>query len=157
MNNKTKQALEQPAQPQQEPQRWAAYSEGDELVTMRDTEGEACGEKECDIDNEFEPGTEVEYLVAPMLSAKQMLRTNNAYWIGERILEEINEGLADDMCAEDSPLSFDKEDAEELGRLVIDFLCARGKTQWWTVDNKREEKRTYVAGSNDEATHGTTT
>lgn len=134
-----------------EPQRWAAYLEGDERVTCYDTEGEACSEQECEIDNYSEPGDVVEYLVAPMLSAKQVLRTRDAYWFGDRFVEEVNNDLADEMGAEDSPLSIDKEGTEALGKLVMDFLCAHGKTQWWMVDHKREEKRTYVAGSDDEA------
>ena len=139
---------------QQESDRWAAYMEGDERVTCYDTESEACGERECAIDDEYEPGTEVEYLVAPMISAKDSLRRERADWIGERIHEEIDCRLGDDMGAEDEVLSLSKDDLTDLGNLVIQFLCERGKTMWWTVDHKREKKRIYVAGSNDEAAHG---
>lgn len=137
----------------QEQERWAAYMDGDERITCYDTEGEACGERECEIDGDYEPGTEVEYLVAPMISAKESLRRENAQWLGERIHEDIDCRLSDDMCAEDEVLSLDKDDLTDLGNMVIEFLCARGKTRWWTVDHTREQKRTYVAGSNDKATH----
>lgn len=138
----------------QEPERWAAYMDGDERVTTYDSEIEACGERECEIDNDYEPGIEVEYLVAPMIDAKESLRRCNALRIGERIHEDIDCSLGDDMGAEDEVLSLDKDDLTSLGNLVIEFLCVRAKTKWWTVDHNREQKRTYIAGSNDEAAQG---
>ena len=137
-----------------EQERWTAYMDSDERVNCYDSESEACGERECEIDNEYGPGTEVEYLFAPMISAKELLRRRNAHWIGERIYEDIECELVEDMGAEDEVLSLDKNDYIDLGNLVIEFLCNRGKTMWWTVDYKRIQKRTYVAGSNDEAAHG---
>jgi DNA-directed RNA polymerase subunit RPC12/RpoP len=143
------------AQPVAEPERWAAYMDGDERVTCYDTEAEACGERECDIDGDYEPGTEVEYLVAPMINAKELLRRERAWRIGEQIHEQIENDLAEDFAdADEEVLSLNKEDYADLGKLVIDFMCERGKTAWWTVDSKREQKRIYIAGSNDEAAHG---
>ncbi|MGI9150451.1 MAG: hypothetical protein ACR2IX_02925, partial [Limnohabitans sp.] len=143
------------AQPVAEPERWAAYMDGDERVTCYDTEAEACGEREFDIDGDYEPGTEVEYLVAPMINAKELLRRERAWRLGEQIHEQIENDLAEDFAdADEEVLSLNKEDYADLGKMVIDFMCERGKTAWWTVDSKREQKRTYVAGSNDEAAHG---
>jgi hypothetical protein len=134
-----------------EDDRWSSYFDGDERVTIYQTEGEAIGEMECEIDREHEPGEGIEYCVAPMLSGKHILRKYDAQRIGDDLLENINEQVNDDMYAEDDPLDMTPEDRKALGQLVIDFICANAKTQWWTVDTKREQKRTYFAGSNDAA------
>ena len=134
---------------QPEDDRWSSYFDGDERVTIYKTEGEAVGGMECNIDNDSEPGEEVEYCLAPMLSAKHILRKYDAQRIGDDLLENINEQVNDDMLAEDDPLDMTPEDKRALGVLVIEFICSHAKSQWWTVDTKREQKRTYVAGSND--------
>lgn len=131
------------------PEKWGAYFDGDERVTVHETEGEAVGEITLKIDDEHETGTEVTYCVAPMLNGKHILRKDNAQHIGDNLFEQINERVNDEMYAEDDPLDMTPEDRQALGQLVIDFICARASVQWWTVDGKREQKRTYVAGSND--------
>lgn len=132
-----------------EPEKWGSYFDGDERVTVYETEGEAAGEIECEIDRDHEPVEEITYCVAPMLSGKHILRKDNAQRIGDDLFERINERVNDDMYAEDVPLDMTPEDLLALGQLVIDFICANAKVQWWTVDTKREQKRTYVSGSND--------
>lgn len=132
-----------------EPEKWGSYFDGDERVTVYETEGEAAGEIECEIDREHDPGKEITYCIAPMLSGKHLLRKDAAQWIGDDLFERINERVNDDMYAEDDPLDMTPEDRLALGQLVVDFICAHAKVQWWTVDTKREQKRTYVAGSND--------
>ncbi len=133
-----------------EPERWSAYFEGAESVNVCDSEGEAVGEMQFQIDNDSEPGDEIEFCVAPMVSATQMLRKFGAKWIGEDVFERINERLSDEMGAEDWPLDLTDEEQEQLGQQVIEYVCQHAKCQWWTIDAKREQKRTYVAGSNDE-------
>jgi len=136
---------------QQEHERWSSYFSGDENLTLYETEAEAAGEMQFQIDSDYEPGEEIEYCIAPMLSAKQILLKRNALAIGEHIFESLNEDLSDDMHAEETPLDMTKEDKEQLGRLVSEFICQHAKNQWWTVDDKREQKCTYVAGANDAA------
>lgn len=131
------------------PERWSAYFDGDENMNVHESEGEAVGEIMFQIDNDNEPGTEVEYLVAPMLNGKHILRKDNAQHIGDNLFEQINERVNDEMYAEEDPLDMTPEDRLELGQLVVDFICSHAKVTWWTVDTKREQKRTYVAGSND--------
>ena len=128
---------------------WGAYFDGDERVTVCKSEGEARGELEATIDADHEPGEQIEYLCAPMVSGKQRLRKIGGQWVGEDLFERINEVLDDDMGSEEYPLGLTMEDRAELGELVIEFICARAKVQWWTVDQTREQKHTYVAGSND--------
>lgn len=128
--------------------KWTAFMEGDERVPVRETEGEAVGEMECKIDADHEPGTEVKYIVAQMKSAPEFL----AEWhqrIGERVFEDMNEWLSDEMGAEEYPLGTTREKQAELGKLIADFLSEHATQGWHTVDPKTEQKRTYIAGSND--------
>lgn len=131
------------------PEKWGSYFDGDESVTVYETEGEAAGEIECEIDGDSEPGEEVTYCIAPMLNGKHILRKDSAQRIGDNLFEQINERVNDDMHAEDDPLDMTPEDRMALGQLVIDFICSHATVKWWTVDTKREQKHTYVAGSND--------
>lgn len=142
---------EQAGEVREDAERWSAYYEGDERVSLCDSEGEAIGEMECSIDQDTDPGHEIEFCVAPMVSAKQALRKRSALWTGEDIFEHINELISDDIGAEEEPLDLSKDDKEKLGQQVIEFFCQNAKNQWWTVDSEREQKRTYVAGSNDAA------
>lgn len=128
--------------------KWTAFFEGDERVSVSDTEGEAVGDMECDIDAEHEPGTEVEYIVAQMKSAPEFL----AEWhqrIGESVFEDLNSQLSDEMGAEEWPLNMTREKQVELGKLIANFLSEHATHGWHTVDPRTEQKRTYIAGSND--------
>jgi hypothetical protein len=135
-------------------EKWGAYFDGDERVTVHETEGEAVGEIQFQIDDDSEPGEHVEYRVAPMLSGKHLLCKEDPQRIGENLLEQLNEWINDEMGAEEDPLDMTPEDLKSLGQLVVTFICEHAKVQWWTVDTKREQKRTYVAGSNDEKQGG---
>lgn len=130
-------------------EKWGSYFDGDDRVSVYDTEGEAAGAIECEIDREHEPGEEIPYCVAPMLSGKHILRKDNPQRIGDNLLEQINGQVNDDIYADEDPLDMTPEDRKALGQLVVDFICAHAEVQWWTVDTKREQKHTYVAGSND--------
>ena len=137
-----------------EPKHWCYYiGDGDERVTLYQSEDEAHGEAEAEIDASdwCEPGDVVGYTVAPMLSALDVLRTQGAERIGEHIAEMIDEWVADDMACEEPPLDLPKELRAKLGQLVVDFFTANATSQWWTVDTKRKTLHTYVAGSNDDA------
>lgn len=133
----------------EQPKKWAAYFEGDERVSLSDTEGEAIGEMEYQIDADFEPGEQVEYRLAQMVNGLELLQRQRAQRIGEDIIEQIENDLTDEMGAEESPLSFAPDDAQRLGEMVVAFIVANAKPQWWTVDTKTEQKRTHIAGSND--------
>ena len=132
-----------------QPKKWSAYFDGDERVSISETEGEAIGEMECQIDRDFETGEQVEYRVAQMVNGLELLQRQRAQSIGENIIEQIENDLTDEMGSEESPLSFADGDAKLLGEMVVTFIAANATPQWWTVDAKTEQTRTYIAGSND--------
>ena len=129
-------------------QYWTAWiGEGDEVCPLYLSESEAIGEVMCQIDANHEPGEEVEYTVAPMLSAHDVLRTQGDERIGRHIAEIVVEWLADDMACDEWPIDLPTDQHEALGRLVVDFFAANAKSQWWTTDTKNKRTGTYVAGS----------
>lgn len=132
-----------------QPEGWSSYFDGDERVSICHSESEAVGEMQSRIDLEFEPGDSVEYRVAQMVGGIELLHRRGAKHIGERLMEDFNERLSDDMGAEEDPLDMTPDDMKELGELVLSFVAAKAKQQWLTVDTMTEQKRSYVAGSND--------
>jgi hypothetical protein len=132
-----------------QPERWSSYFDGDERVSICHSESEAIGEMECQIDSEYDPGEIVEYRVAQMVGGIELLCRRGAKHIGERLLEDFNGYLSDDMGAEEDPLDMTPDDVVKLGELVLSFIATNAKQQWFTVDEMTEQKRSYVAGSND--------
>jgi hypothetical protein len=134
--------------------KWCFYiGEPEELVTLYESEDEARGAAEFEIDcaDWCEPGDVVEYTVAPMLSALDVLRTQGAERIGEHIAEMIDEWVADDMASEEPPLDLPKALHAKLGQLVVDFFVSNAVSQWWTTDTKRKTAHIYVSGANDDS------
>jgi hypothetical protein len=129
--------------------RWSSFFDGDERVTVYQSEAEAIGEIEFEIDNNHEPGTVIEYRVAPMISGIQILLKYDVQRIGDSFFDRINEQVNEDMLAEEEPLNMSQEDRKALGQLIVDFISKTAKTSWWTVDTAREQKKTYISGSNE--------
>lgn len=141
-------ALAQQERDREDVLRWCWYHDGDERVPVLDSEEEAHAEAQQWINNNCEPGEEHEYLVAPMKNGLQMLPS--AGHIATAIIEDINNGLSDEMGAEEWPLEFSKEDITALGEVVRSFIQSRGSVQWWTVDHTREAKHTSRAARSSE-------
>lgn len=139
-----------------EPKHWCYYigDDCDERVTLYQSEDEARGEAEAEIDASdwCEPGDVVGYTVAPMLSALDVLRTRiGAERLGRSIVEMIEEWVSDEMLPDDTPITLPAAQIEKLGQVVVDFYSDNAKNGWWTVDTKRKTRHTYVAGSNNDA------
>ncbi len=121
---------------------WMWWYDGDERCSIADSESEAHGEAIADIENEFEPGDTREYFVGLARSPIQNL--SESKWLGSNLLEQIEEWAGDDTGAEDTVLSFSKEDAADLQRLVVEFVRARAKVCYWIADDKAATKHTHT-------------
>jgi hypothetical protein len=132
-------------------QYWTAWiGEGDERCELHASESEAIGAVMFEIDATYDPGEAIEYSVAPMLSAHEVLRGMNHESMGQRVFQWVEEWLNDVMLPEEAPLKVTNKDLyAALGRAIVDVVCEHTEPKWWTVDNKRERGDTYVAGSND--------
>jgi hypothetical protein len=133
-------------------QYWTAWiGEGDETCALHTSEAGAIGAVIDEINANYEPGEyEVDYTVAPMLSAHDVLRGMNHESMGQRIFQWVEEWLNDEMLPENPPLKVkDRHVHMALGRAIAHIICEHTEPEWWTVDTKNERKETYVAGSND--------
>lgn len=141
--------------PEAPPTRWAWWFEGDDQCNIEATESDCHENAQSSIDSDTEPGIECEYFIARTAHPLDTIATDHlAHWLGEFIHEDIDLRCGDENGAEDESLSITKEDKTELGQMVLDFLRARAKVQWWGIDKKTETRHTYEAGSNDETAGG---
>lgn len=121
---------------------WLWWYEGDERCHIVDSESEAHGEAVMDIERGCEPGETREYFVGLARSPIQNL--SESKWLGSNLLEQIEEWAGNDTGAEDAVLSFSKEDAADLQRLVVEFVRARAKVCYWIADDKAATKHTHT-------------
>jgi hypothetical protein len=134
-------------------QYWTSWvGEPDERCTLYASEAEAAGEAIAEIDANYEPGESIEYTVAPMLSAHEVLRGMNVERMGERIALWLEDWLSDEMMSDDSPLKVTNGPAlhKALGDAAVAAMCAHTVPAWWVVDSKRQRKASHVAGSEDD-------
>ena len=131
--------------------RWAWWFEDDETCHIEATESDCHGEAHASIDSDTEPGIECEYLIARTAHPLDAIAHDKlAFSLGRFIHDDIEERCADETGAEVESLSITDDEKAELGQLVLGFLRARAKVQWWGIDKKTETRHTYVAGSDDE-------
>lgn len=140
--------------PAKHAERWGAYLDRDSDVTLHDSRSDAVGEILDFIDSQAEHGEEVEYFVAPFISAKEYLQRKPPDAVGEAVMEQVNCMLSDDTYADGPSVALSELDMVELGRIVHTFLLQRAESRWWTADIKREERFAYVAGSYDDEESG---
>lgn len=121
---------------------WMWWYEGDEHCSIADSESKAHGGAIADIEDECEPGETREYFVG--LSRSPIQNLSESKWLGSNLLEQIEEWAGEDTGAEDAVLSFSKEDATDLQRLVVEFVRARAKVCYWIADDKAATKHTHA-------------
>lgn len=145
------------ATPETPKTRWAWWFEDDETCHIEATESDCHGAAQDSIDSDTEPGIECEYLIARTAHPLDAIAHDKlAFILGRFIHDDIEERCADETGAEVESLSITDDEKAELGQLVLDFLRARAKVQWWGLDKKTKVRHTYVAGSDDEEAGGAT-
>lgn len=123
-------------------ERWMWWYDGDERCHIVDSEGEAHGEAIMDIEGECEPGETREYFVGLGVSPVENLAKYRL--LGSNLLEQVEEWAGEDTGADDAVLSFSEEDADDLKRLVVEFVRARAKVCYWIADDKAATKHTHT-------------
>jgi hypothetical protein len=69
------------------------------------------------------------------------LRKREAF-IGEHLIETLDEWLADDIASDSPILTLEKEQYAELGKVILDFLEAKGSFNRYGVTSVQEHKVT---------------
>lgn len=118
-----------------------SYSlDGERYNGQFDTEEEALAEVGQEAEDECEPGDERIVYTATIAPATDFLRKNNALWIGERIEEDIECNLNDDIGWDDRIVELTNEQREELGKLVIEWMCTHAHFNCWGVVDVKEHR-----------------
>lgn len=118
-----------------------AYSTDQENYSgLFDTVAEAQGEATASMDmsGDYEPGDEYAYWIGEVQPAEALLQASR---IGQDFIERLDEWLADDIPADCGPIAeLSNGDQAELGRLVIEFVRAKGGFKRYGITNAVEHK-----------------
>lgn len=125
------------------------YSLNDEWYSgLFDSPGAAAAQAETDIDSECEDGESREYHIAECCNPLDVINHDKRnLYLGEHIIEHIDQLCADEVAAEDWILDMNKEELAELGGIVMAFVRENASVQYYGIKNA--VKHTYVAGSSE--------
>ena len=70
--------------------------------------------------------------------AKDFLRERNPLWLGERVEEEAEYNLADEIGWEDQIITLTKDQKIELGKLITEWLCDNASFNCYGVADVKE-------------------
>lgn len=97
-----------------------------------DTREEALAMAKADAWNQHAPGETATVWTGEIRKAEHFLR-GREHSIGDRVVEQIDEWLIDEIASDEVIVEIDKEAKTELGRLIIDFLAKRASFNRWGV------------------------
>lgn len=123
------------------------YSTDEEAFTGNfQTTAEAIGAAIDALESEGDPGEVRHFWIGqcchPVTKINDPLR---AAWLGEQIAEDIDIKCSEEVGSEDACIAIDKNQAEELGRLVLDFMLKNASVHYYGVENI--EKHEHTIGS----------
>jgi len=121
---------------------WMWWYDGDERCHIVNSEAEAHSEAIAAIEDDCGPGESRDYLVGRGVAPADILAGRK--WLGHIAIEQLEEWAGEDTGAEDAVLSFTKQDGEDLARLLVEFVRARGKTCYWMADDKGATRHTHT-------------
>lgn len=104
-----------------------------------DSREDALAEAVADGLDDREPGEPAVVWTAEVRDAMHFLRKWE-WRIGERVIEDLDQSLYDEIAADEAIVEMDKEAATELGRLILDFVEKRASFNRYGVDNIEEHE-----------------
>jgi hypothetical protein len=115
------------------------YSTNEERYTGSfDTEAEACTEAEQELERDMLPGDTAIYYIGQVAPADTLLSASK---LGDWAEERMDETLADEIGLDYHIVELTKDEKEELGRLMIDYVKSKNGFRAWGV--KGIQERTY--------------
>jgi len=100
-----------------------------------DTRGDALAEAISDGDSD---GPHAVW-TGEIVEGQELLRTGSkAYFLAERSIEQADEMLADEIAADDYIIEVTDAQKEELGRVIVEWLCTHAGFCRWGVKNVQE-------------------
>lgn len=76
--------------------------------------------------------------IGEVQEASEVLRKRNPQWIADRLIEEADEYLGDNIGWDDHIIELTPEKAKELGELITDWLCKNASFNAYGIVNAKE-------------------
>lgn len=98
-----------------------------------------------DLSTECEPGDVRIVSVGKIVSAEHYLRKQQMQWVGERAVEDLESNLWDDIAWDDTIVQLTPEQHAELGKMIVDWVCANAHFAAYGIDEVAEHPVTVEA------------
>lgn len=120
------------------PNSWC-YSTNEENFTGNfATEAEAHEEAKQQLNNDHEPGTQCTYWIGRTVHAIDKITTERELtFIGECILERIEEDASEEIAADDQIFKMEPDDIKMLGAMVLAFVKEKATAKFFGVDGSQ--------------------
>lgn len=123
--------------------KWCYSTDEEEYNGHCETEGDAHGEAQCEIDEDGNDEGELRhYWVAKIVHPLDCINQR----VGEDVFDMVIERIADNVGGDDPALDMTPEDVKELGRVIVAYVREHASVQRYGI--KDPVKHQYVTGSN---------
>lgn len=122
---------------------WCYSTDEEEYNGHCETESDAHGEAQSQIDEDGEEGESRDYWVAKIVHPLDCISQD----VGDDIMEMINERVADEVGGDDTALDMAREHEAELGRIIMAFIRENASVQRYGI--KDPVKHQHVTGSHE--------
>jgi hypothetical protein len=95
-----------------------------------------------DLSTECEPGDLRIVSVGRIVPAEHYLRKQQMQWVGERVVEDLESNLWDDIRWDDTIIQLTPEQHAELGKMIVDWVCANAHFNAYGIDGVQEHSVT---------------
>lgn len=121
------------------PNSWC-YSTNEENFTGNyATEAEAHEEAKQKLNDDNEPGSQCIYWIGRTVHAIDKIATEQELtFIGECILERIEEDASEEIAADDQIFKMEADDIKALGSMVMAFVKEKATAKFFGVDGSQE-------------------
>lgn len=126
--------------------KWCYSTDEERFSGSFDTEEEAASEAEQQLECDMLPGDTASYYIGQIAPADTLL---NAHRLGDWAEEHMDETLADEIGWDDHIVELTKDEKEELGRLMIEYVKSKQGFRAWGVKNV--QTRTYTMPEGEQA------
>ena len=129
-------------------EQWCWMLGSEERYHLADSEAEAHNEAKHEINDLYDEGQVIEYIVARPAHPIDAVGED---WlkkaVAEHIMEEIDLWCGEEIGADDIVFDISDEDKAALGKLVVDFVRKNANTSWYGIVNETRSTHEFTAGS----------
>jgi len=121
---------------------WCYSTDEEEYAGHCETESDAHGEAQDDIDVDGEPGEHRDYWIAKIVHPLDCIGQD----IGSEVFDMLLESIADEVGGDDSALEMMTDEVHTLGVIIMAFIREHASVKRYGI--KDSVKHQYVTGSN---------